>query len=395
MTAAPAADAAADPLREARVLVAEADETDRARMLDALRAAGCTVYGAADGLEALDSLDRLRPELLILDAAMPRVDGFAACIEARKRPHGAHPPVLMVTALDDAETIDRAVHAGATDLIAKPVDIPLLVHRARVMLRLGRMREELHAALAGAEGASLAHTDFLAAVGRELHAPLSGIIGYSEVLKRELLGPLGQDRYREYARDINESGTHLLALTNDILEFAKSGGGKLALVESEFDLGAVIASAIHQIAPRAEAAGVAIRREGGERSIRFRGDERKLGRAISNILSHAIRFANAGGTLRIECARDHRGDVLVRFLVGADAMAQRTPAKTPSALASAAKARVRPNEGWGLGIGLARAMIELHGGVLAADHASGAELTAVLPRERVLPGSLRLVASAH
>ena len=125
------------------VLVADDDVVHRLLMRESLEVSGFIVHEAGDGLEALDLLDRLHPELMFLDAMMPRVDGFAACVETRKRPHGAHVPVLMVTGLDDVSSIDRAYQAGATDFITKPINWPLFNHRARFLLRFGRTHRRI------------------------------------------------------------------------------------------------------------------------------------------------------------------------------------------------------------------------------------------------------------
>ncbi|MGE0117930.1 MAG: sensor histidine kinase [Dongiaceae bacterium] len=378
------------------VLVADDDVVHRLLMRESLEVSGFIVHEAGDGLEALDLLDRLHPELMFLDAMMPRVDGFAACVETRKRPHGAHVPVLMVTGLDDVSSIDRAYQAGATDFITKPINWPLFNHRARFLLRFGRTQRALHEAMERAEGASRAKTEFLATMSHELRTPLNAIIGFSEVLKRELLGPLGQERYREYARDINESGAHLLSLISDILEYSKSESGKLRLVESEIDLNQMIANVVRQQAPRAEVAGVSIHREGMEQTIRIRGDERKLRQVLVNLASNAIKFTPMGGEVRVGLVRDDEGNVLIRVSDTGIGIAAEDMPKVFTAFGQIDNAWSRRYEGTGLGIPLAKAMIELHDGTLtiASNVGSGTVVTVKLPRERVLRGNLRLAATS-
>jgi signal transduction histidine kinase len=379
------------------VLVADDDVVHRLLMRESLEAAGFTVHEASDGLEALDLLDRLQPELMFLDAMMPRVDGFAACVETRKRPHGAHVPVLMVTGLDDVSSIDRAYQAGATDFITKPINWPLFNHRARFLLRFGRIQRQLHEAMERAEAASRAKTEFLATMSHELRTPLNAIIGFSEVLKRELLGPLGQERYREYAKDINESGAHLLNLISDILEYSKSECGKLRLVESDIDLTQLVATALRQIGPRAEVAGVSVYREGTEQAIRMHGDERKLRQVLMNLLSNAVKFTPMGGEVRVNLVRDEEGDVVLRIVDTGIGIAPEDMPKVFSAFGQVDNAWTRRHEGTGLGIPLAKAMIELHGGSLdiTSRVGEGTAVTITLPRVRVLRGNLRLAASGR
>ena len=380
----------------ALVLVADDDVVHRLLMRESLEAAGFTVHEAGDGLEALDLLDRLHPELMFLDAMMPRVDGFAACVETRKRPHGAHVPVLMVTGLDDVSSIDRAYQAGATDFITKPINWPLFNHRARFLLRFGRTTRALHEAMEKAEGASRAKTEFLATMSHELRTPLNAIIGFSEVLKRELLGPLGQERYREYAKDINESGAHLLNLISDILEYSKSESGKLRLTESEVDLSQMISNVIRQQSPRAEVSGVSLHREGAEQAVRMRADERKLRQVLMNLVSNAIKFTPMGGEVQISLGRDDDSNVLIRVADTGIGIAAEDMPKVFSAFGKIDNAWSRRYEGTGLGIPLAKAMVELHDGSLtiSSNVGSGTVVVVKLPRERVLRGNLRLAATS-
>ncbi|MGH6932360.1 MAG: ATP-binding response regulator [Dongiaceae bacterium] len=378
------------------VVVADDDVVHRLLMRESLEAMGMVVHEAGDGLDALNLLDELHPDLMFLDAMMPRVDGFAACVETRKRPHGVHVPVLMVTGLDDVASIDRAYQAGATDFLTKPINWPLLNHRTRFLMRFGRIQRDLRDAMERAEAASRAKTEFLATMSHELRTPLNAIIGFSEVLKRELLGPLGQERYREYAKDINESGAHLLNLISDILEYSKSECGKLRLVESEMDLGSIVAGVLRQTAPRAEAAGVTVQREGTEHAIRIHADERKLRQVMLNLMSNAIKFTPMGGEVRVGITRNDGGDVLIRVSDTGIGIAPEDLPKVYSAFGQVDNAWTRHHEGTGLGIPLAKAMIELHGGALniKSDLGVGTTVEVKLPRERVLRGNLRLAAVA-
>jgi two-component system cell cycle sensor histidine kinase PleC len=233
-------------------------------------------------------------------------------------------------------------------------------------------------------------------MSHELRTPLNAIIGFSEVLKRELLGPLGQDRYREYAKDINESGAHLLGLITDILEYSKSECGKLRLVEGEFDLNQLVTTVVRQQGPRAEVAGVSIHRDGLEPTVRIRGDERKLRQVLLNLVSNAIKFTPMGGEVHLGTGRDDDGNVLIRVVDTGIGIAPEDMPKVFSAFGQIDNAWSRRYEGTGLGIPLAKAMIELHGGMLtiSSNVGSGTTVTVKLPRERVLRGNLRLAATS-
>ena len=125
------------------VLVADDDTTVREVVREALLHAGYAVEEARDGVEALTQFDRLEPDLVILDVRMPNMDGFEACAELRRRPGGDTVPILILTGMDDLESITRAYEAGATDFASKPFNLVVLGHRVRYLMRARRTLEEL------------------------------------------------------------------------------------------------------------------------------------------------------------------------------------------------------------------------------------------------------------
>jgi len=135
-----------DPQRVSRrpvILVVDDDQLIRVLLQDALSAAGFDAQLAADGESALRSFPTLQPDLVLLDLIMPGKDGCATCREIRTLPEGEYIPVMMMTSLDNADSIHRAFDAGATDFIAKPLNPELLVHRVRYMLRASQNMKRL------------------------------------------------------------------------------------------------------------------------------------------------------------------------------------------------------------------------------------------------------------
>lgn len=126
------------------VLVVDDDSSMRLVIGETLEHAGFTIEEAEDGAAALAAFERLHPALVVLDVDMPQVDGFAVCTALRKMPTGSTTPVLMVTALNDVASINRAYEVGATDFITKPINWPLLSHRVRYILRASRAFADLH-----------------------------------------------------------------------------------------------------------------------------------------------------------------------------------------------------------------------------------------------------------
>ena len=163
-----------------------------------------------------------------------------------------------------------------------------------------------------AELASRAKTDFLANISHELRTPLNAIIGFSEVMRDGLFGAVENARYREYLRDIHESGTHLLCLINDILDVAKAESGKIELVEEAVDVIAVIDSCVRLVHERAKQAIVAIEIDVEPELPLLWADQRKLRQILLNLLSNSIKFTTEGGGIKVRAACD-RGRELIQI----------------------------------------------------------------------------------
>src|SRR5882724_7094849 len=150
-----------------------------------------------------------------------------------------------------------------------------------------------------AERANEVKSMFLANVSHELRTPLNAIIGFSELMVSELMGPLGNDKYRIYAQDIHDSGRHLLAIINDILDLSKAEAGKLELNESWFPAHEAVAAACRLISHRAANAKLALVVNVPPNAPMLHADERKLKQVLLNLLANAIKFTKPGGRVEL------------------------------------------------------------------------------------------------
>lgn len=242
---------------------------------------------------------------------------------------------------------------------------------------------ELREAKEAAERAYAAKSQFLANMSHELRTPLNAIIGFSEMMQRQLLGPIGTEKYLDYICGIRESGEHLLDLITDILDMSRIEAGKYELDTEEFDLLKVLRLAAHMIEGRALDAQVKILSaipEDGEAKIV--ADRRAVTQMVLNLLSNAVKFTEPGGEVRIDYSQSGDG---ITFRVSDTGIG--IPANKLKYVCrpfeQAANHFTRNHEGSGLGLAITKDLAELHGGSIQIESAVGVgtRVTIALPRD--------------
>src|SRR5262249_40658918 len=142
-------------------------------------------------------------------------------------------------------------------------------------------------------------SQFLTNISHELRTPLNAIIGFSDIIKAELLPKLEDRKYDQYVNDINSAGVHLLSLINDILDYSKAEAGKLALEVSEVDVTKMVQNCMRLVGPRAESGNVKLVEEMPKEHIIMQIDGKKLKQVLLNLLSNAVKFTPAGGSVSV------------------------------------------------------------------------------------------------
>lgn len=223
-------------------------------------------------------------------------------------------------------------------------------------------QSELVRAMEAAEIANKSKSDFLANMSHELRTPLNAIIGFSEIMQNEMFGEIGNDRYTAYARDIHESGMHLLYVINDILDLSKIEAGKLSLTLSDVSLADAIDASMRLMRQSANDANVTIEPKFGDDLPIIRVDLRMLKQMLMNLVSNAIKFTPSGGRVRITAAK--AGSEHVKIAV-VDTGVGIPPEDLSRVLEPFIQSQnpILPREtGTGLGLPLTKSLAELHGG---------------------------------
>ena len=263
-----------------------------------------------------------------------------------------------------------------------------------VSLAAARDRAQQQAAVEGelrdkAIAASRAKSEFLALVSHELRTPLNAILGFSETIATQVFGPMGgnravTDRYQDYARDIHESGSHLLSIINDILDLSKIEAGRYELHEEPVALDEVLSRCAALLRERALQRSLTL--ACGASDLRLQADPRALKQIVFNLLSNAIKFTDAGGRIELTAARG-RESLEISVSDTGIGMSEEDLARATQPFGQAASSFTRSVGGTGLGLNVTQALIALHGGRLEIRSAPGKGTLAIvhLPLERLLP----------
>jgi two-component system cell cycle sensor histidine kinase PleC len=261
----------------------------------------------------------------------------------------------------------------------------------RCKLALLQAREaDLSRALAVANEASRAKSNFLALMSHELRTPLNAIIGFSEVLGGEMFGALGNERYREYAHDIHGAGRHLLALINDILDISKAEAGKFDLNCENVSPLELIAECLKLMRGRAVEARLSLSQEAGGPVPDLLADRLRLKQILLNLLSNAVKFTPPGGAIRVGAGMDKDGRMVIAISDTGIGIAADMIEVALEPFRQISSPFARKAEGTGLGLSLAKALMESHGGRLELDSTLNLGTTArlVFPPARVTRAEL-------
>ena len=271
------------------------------------------------------------------------------------------------------EVVTRAIYDQATGKVRNIVSVSrdISVRKAHEL--------EIEAAQERAEAANRAKSTFLANMSHELRTPLNAIIGFSELMREEMFGPLGHQRYSEYTKLIHNSGRHLLDLITDMLDMAKIEAGKMVLAPERMELADTLEECLRIMQDQAESAGVTLTRQiKGHPALQ--ADRRAVKQVLLNLLSNAVKFTLMGGEVAVSAWKSRgRAYISVRDTgigISAEDLA-RLGNPFEQAKASAMHAKV----GTGLGLALVKALVEKHGGkfVMESELGKGTTVTVDFP----------------
>ena len=282
--------------------------------------------------------------------------------------------VLSWSVIGPIQRIDSRLAAIASGDFSGHVDATNRDELGALAANVNQMNDELRRLYRELETASQHKSDFLANMSHELRTPLNAIIGFSQVLREEMVGDVNEKQL-EYLDDILSSGNHLLSLINDVLDLSKVEAGQVELELAPFSLQEALERGVAMVRERATRDGVHIRLAANPDVDVVAGDERRIRQVIFNLLSNAVKFTPAGGSVDVWATQDN-GEVTVSVADTGRGIAAEDLRRIFEEFRQT-DAGIEQGEGTGLGLALSKRLVELHGGRIWAESELGTGSTFV------------------
>ena len=357
------------------LLVVDDDPVNRDVLSRRLARQGHDVRTACNGRDALQLMGEAPFEVVLLDIMMPDMDGYEVLGRIKDDPRLQHIPVIMISAIDEVQSVVRCIEAGAEDYLAKPFDPTLLKARIGASLekKRGRDRETvLHEQLQENYKRLLEveklRDDMRNMIVHDLRTPLTSVIVGMEMVSSQ--GPLS-DLQREMMSIATSGGRILLAMINDLLDVEKMESGTTQLHYEPLSAAELIAAAVEQVVSLAAMEQTPIVTAVGAELPLFAGDANKLNRTLVNLIANAIKFT-PGGTVTVTAVLGERDDI--RFAVR-DTGAGIPPEAFERIFEKFGQLDAHHKVGTGLGLAFCKLAVEAHGGRIEVESTPGAGST--------------------
>ena len=353
------------------ILIIDDTEVNRYTFSRFLRKEGFKTQEATNCAEGMALLDAKTVDMVILDVQLPDGNGFDMCHKIKTNPETSSIPVLMTSA-SFVEGSDKAhgLDIGAEGYLTTPIDPKELIATVKALLRVRDAERKLKVALEKAEAANIAKTEFLANMSHELRTPLNHIIGFSEMMEQRLFGALGSDKYEEYVSHIHKSGSGLLSIIDDILEMSRIEAGRVILERDDVNVVQVIEAAIAQVKPDADAKKIALYTQNTCKAT-VNADARALRHALVQLLRNAVKFTPVGGEAAVRVRHTCSGiNIFIEDTGIGIAKEHLDRFGRPFELLDGKLEN--GNKGSGLGVAIAKSLVDMHGGSIRVRSFVGA-----------------------
>ncbi len=275
--------------------------------------------------------------------------------------------------------VARSVYKATADVLMLRED------RGDLIEQIQQAKNDSDGARLRAEAASRAKSDFLANMSHELRTPLNAILGFSEVMKDEILGAIGNATYKGYAADIHTSGSHLLRLINDVLDLSRIEAGRHTITSSELNLLSVANDVMKFFELKAQQGGIALKVDVAE-GLALVGDERGIKQVLINLVANAVKFTPDGGSITISADVNERACISISVRDTGCGIDQQQVLHVFESFGQGRHDISARDKGTGLGLPIVKGIIEAHGGTVRLDSkvGEGTMFTATFPAVRTV-----------
>lgn len=357
----------AKPSHIDRILVVDDSPDNLFLVQSLLQEEGYTIELAENGAEALAKIPTFKPDLLLLDAMMPVMDGYEVTRRLRQNPAYPFIPILLITAYDQL-SVARGLDIGADDFIRKPVEFDELLARVRSLLRLKRSVDER-------DEIARQREDFVSRLTHDLRTPLVAADRMLNLLVQEAMGPLSDD-IKEALEVTSRSNQNLLELVNKLLEVYRYEAGRKNLSFTAVDMMALAQEVIQQLAPLAQEKGLSIALlHAPHAQVIVDGDQLELRRVLTNLIGNAIKFTDQGAvkvqlsTKQVRSDQAHAGAKVVQIQV--QDTGPGIPPEEQDTLFESFVPGNHKRSASGLGLHLSRCIMEVHHGTIGVESEVG------------------------
>jgi signal transduction histidine kinase len=351
---------------KAIILIADDDRSVRRLISRALSNQAYHFVEVENGEECINIFRSLQPDLILMDAKMPGMDGFTACEAIRKTVDGLSVPILMVTALEDANSVSRAFSVGASDYITKPINWEVLRQRIRRLLD-SRNAEKLR-------------DDLIHMIVHDMKNPLASIAGYQDVLLDATKGQLNGTQ-RDIVQRTVRNANHLLEMANTILDIQKMQEGRMVLDYEKVVISDLLDNVVSNVNWMAQSYGISIDIECLFNATAY-FDLQLISRVLINLLTNAIKHSLRGSKVIISAGLVNENETLYLgvqdFGEGLSLSDQSRIFERFTQVQSPVKSS---RNGTGLGLTFCKLVAEAHKGkiLLESSIGKGSTFTLVLP----------------
>lgn len=375
----------------ARILLADDDPIMRELAQAQLHDAGYQVLLAENGAEALELITREPVDLLISDLDMPELTGFELTAAIRNKLLLVDLPVIVITASDQGDAVEKAFAAGATSFLAKPINWTLFNHAVRFVLRANDDQRALREARDQAEAGAKFKDNLLSVMSHELRTPLNAIIGFGQIIS-DHFERSDDAAHQEYAEYIVDGGRRLLGSVSDMLLASDARSGPLVLNECDVIVSDLVDEALSLLKTQLEASNAKVLVRHQDPNIEICCDRSLLVKALTKLIENSLKFGPKGVVITVGTALTKTGALAVLVKDSGPGIDRDKLESLSQPFTQSDMSIRRSKEGLGLGLPLAHAIANAHEAVLKPESTpgDGTRIVMVLPASRVITSTIKV-----